>query len=116
MFESDMHEGINHCIKIADHEPRIVKALVQFIYTGSVPVKREELVPLMMLADKYEVESLCLLCANMLIEQIDKDVITGVIKNIRPFADRESFKPIIVKLRDILVQKKDLLDIVITSL
>jgi len=113
MLESDMCEGLDNRIRISDAEPHIVKMLVQFIYIGSAPIKIEELAPLMVLADKYELEDLSLLTATRLIEQMSEDTVVEVVKHIRPFMERQTFEPVVSKLRKALIESKGMLDMII---
>mmetsp|Transcript_91096 Transcript_91096/g.253647 ORF Transcript_91096/g.253647 Transcript_91096/m.253647 type:complete len:286 (+) Transcript_91096:72-929(+) len=115
MFESNMREGLENCINITDAEPHIVKLFLQFIYIGTIPIKHEDLVPLMVLADKYEMEDLCQMTATRVVEQIDENNVIDVVKQLRPFLERPSFQPVVGKLRDTLIKEKGLLDIIIKS-
>lgn len=119
MFESEMREGIEHRIDIPDADPQIARAMVQFLYTGCLGIESNMLSPMVAIADKYQLEELCMLCATRLVDTIDKDSAFATLKRLRPFEDRESFKPLGKKMRTSILEvfeKDDLLDIIIDKL
>mmetsp|Transcript_123123 Transcript_123123/g.218053 ORF Transcript_123123/g.218053 Transcript_123123/m.218053 type:complete len:285 (+) Transcript_123123:212-1066(+) len=115
MFESDMREGREQQVQISDFDPGIVKALVKFIYIGSVPLKTDELPSMMMIADQYGLEELSSWCALALAQQASKETVADVARQLKPFADKDKFQPAFAQLRNILKNNDDMLDALIKS-
>ncbi|XP_047084810.1 BTB/POZ and MATH domain-containing protein 1-like [Lolium rigidum] len=74
---------MNHgaCIRISGMEARVFKAMLQFIYTDSLPDMEEDDVVLMtqhliVAAKKYNLERLKLVCAEKLCNYMDMDFLT----------------------------------------
>jgi speckle-type POZ protein len=69
------------CIMIEDIQPAIFKAMLDFIYTDSLPAmdaldadEKDAMVKhLLVAADKYAVERMKLMCASILCERLDEE-------------------------------------------
>ena len=64
MLDADMIEGKSQCININDAEPDVIKAMVEFAYTGLLEVKAEHVAPLLIQADVYQMDALMRACAG----------------------------------------------------
>merc|ERR1712217_615128 len=99
MVEAAMQEGIQKHIVISDAEPEIVRKMICFMYTGCCKCHGLDLVPLMGIADKYDVQELCTLCAARLVETIDEHNVVPAVRQLRLFAARKDFQPYLSKLK-----------------
>merc|ERR1712222_255403 len=54
MFDTEMKEGIDHCITLNDVNPAAVKVMMDFIYTGELVIENEDIVDLIAIADCYQ--------------------------------------------------------------
>ena len=72
MFTQDFIESRTRVVEIKDTKPQVFKQLLQYIYTGKAPeIEREGMAhELIVVADKYGVESLKEECANVLIKNL----------------------------------------------
>lgn len=126
MFESDMIEKSTSKVKIIDIEPKIFKLLLSFMYSRQLDCQdTEELLKLIIAADKYEVKSLVNLCgyriSNKLIvdnviealiiadrvrdNYFKKDCMDFIINNKEKVTSTENFKSILVESRaDLLAE------------
>lgn len=84
MFNCDMKEKHEGIVKIKDIEPATFKLLLEFIYKGQIVTeddsennsKKNEAVnwsELLLAADKYDIQSLKLICAKKLAENLNTD-------------------------------------------
>eukprot|EP00427_Karlodinium_veneficum_P043684 CAMPEP_0169267172 /NCGR_PEP_ID=MMETSP1016-20121227/46922_1 /TAXON_ID=342587 /ORGANISM="Karlodinium micrum, Strain CCMP2283" /LENGTH=109 /DNA_ID=CAMNT_0009351393 /DNA_START=325 /DNA_END=654 /DNA_ORIENTATION=- len=81
-----MREAREACISIDDANPDAVEALLQFLYTKSVPdaVDVSELLPL---AHRFECGQLLDDCADRILEDLNTDNVAKIVNSLRPFAD-----------------------------
>ncbi|XP_065207934.1 speckle-type POZ protein-like [Planococcus citri] len=78
MFKHDMEENQLNIVDIPDMKPEVFKAFLQYLYTDKTPdpgMARELLVA----AEKYDVNSLKLLCEEMLLEDLSEENATDVL-------------------------------------
>ena len=67
MFKHDgFKEQQENFVQITDHDPKVVKEMLKFIYTGEVPELKEKAHDLFCIADKYQLERLKQLCEKQL--------------------------------------------------
>lgn len=115
MFDSDMREGVEQRIEISDATPVIVQNMLEFMYTGKTHIKRQDLIPILAIADKYEIEELCIICGKLAIEHMDTDMAVAVVRTLRLIAGRARLS-LIQQLKNKLKSNDDLLDAVIMGL
>ena len=64
------HDGFKeqqeNFVRITDHDPKVVKEMLKFIYTGEAPELKEKAHDLFCIADKYQLERLKQLCEKQL--------------------------------------------------
>ena len=71
MFKHDgFKEQQENFVQIMDHDPKVVKEMLKFIYTGEVPELKEMVHDLFFIADKYQLERLKQLCEKQLWKDI----------------------------------------------
>ena len=76
MFEADMNEKQSGVIEVSDITPEAMSDLVTYLYTGTTPDMKSELLEV---ADKYQLTRLLTICENELSDNI-KD--TNVVKTL----------------------------------
>ncbi|KAF8722844.1 hypothetical protein HU200_021974 [Digitaria exilis] len=79
-----MKEGTSNCVNIEDMEPRVLKAVLQFIYTDMLPEvsKKEEAAMsqhLLEAADRFNLQRLRLLCEDKLCGCIDTSSVVNTL-------------------------------------
>jgi hypothetical protein len=78
MFQADMVEKTSGIIEMTDITPAVLSDLVAYLYTGSAPNISTQARELLMVADKYEIHRLLLMCENELTMGIDADNVMDV--------------------------------------
>ena len=72
MFKHDgFKEQQENFVQIMDHDPKVVKEMLKFIYTGEAPKLKEMVHDLFCIADQYQIERLKQLCEKQLWKDID---------------------------------------------
>ena len=72
MFKHDgFKEQQENLVRITDHDPKAVKEMLKFIYTGEAPKLKEMVHDLFCIADQYQIERLKQLCEKQLWKDID---------------------------------------------
>ncbi|XP_059132290.1 speckle-type POZ protein-like [Peromyscus eremicus] len=66
MFEHDMEESKRNRLEIHDVEPRVFKAMMDFIYTGTAPDLDSVAAAMLAAADRYGLERLKVMCEDAL--------------------------------------------------
>jgi hypothetical protein len=79
MFQADMVEKTSGIIEMTDITPAVLSDLVAYLYTGSAPNISTQARELLMVADKYEIHRLLLMCENELTMGIDADNVMDVL-------------------------------------
>ncbi|KAG8192268.1 hypothetical protein JTE90_002095 [Oedothorax gibbosus] len=80
-FEQDMIEKRTGEIVISDFEPKIVSALLTYLYTNTVEdLTIEEFRQLFTIADKYDVGSLMDRCTTLLLRNLDNETVCKTLK------------------------------------
>ena len=76
MFEHDMTESSSRIVVVNDIEPKVIRQLLRFLYTGDAPeVEDDEIMveQLFIAADKYQVDTLKDWCDSLLSKQINEE-------------------------------------------
>ena len=68
-------QGQNRKVDVVDMEPVVFKQLLLFLYTGTAPEHRHDTItePLFLAADKYQIESLKMICEESLMASLTLD-------------------------------------------
>jgi len=68
-------KGLQSAISINEgqHSAKTVKQLLEYVYTAKFPDAAEDVIPLLRIADMYQVASLCIHCINILSAMINPD-------------------------------------------
>uniref|UniRef100_A0A6V7I8D3 BTB domain-containing protein n=1 Tax=Bracon brevicornis TaxID=1563983 RepID=A0A6V7I8D3_9HYME len=69
-FSEELNDGI---VEIGDFEPKVVEAMLHFIYTGDKSVVEENAQDLLSAADKFGIEALKAECENILLANLTED-------------------------------------------
>ncbi|CAG9817046.1 unnamed protein product [Phaedon cochleariae] len=75
---SGMREAIDRKIVVHDTSPHLFKILLEYLYSGRLDrntLSTEQLVELLLLGDRYEMDSLKQTCEYMLVRSIDSEVV-----------------------------------------
>ena len=103
MFEADMNEKQSGVIEVSDITPEAMSDLVTYLYTGTTPDMKSELLEV---ADKYQLTRLLTICENELRNSIKK---TNVVKTLiladlhgRPALKRACFQFIRLNSAEVL--------------
>ncbi len=70
MFEHNMEENAKNQVTIEGHRADVVREMLTYIYTGSVPNLKKMTEPLFSIADMYALEELKLLCERELAKRL----------------------------------------------
>lgn len=74
MFDLDMAEKKDGRVEISDIEPNIFKLFLRFVYCGKLETKNtDDLLKVIVAADKYSVKSLVTICGHRLIDNLSID-------------------------------------------
>ncbi|KQJ96779.1 BTB/POZ and MATH domain-containing protein 1 [Brachypodium distachyon] len=90
LFGSMKEGDINDLVRIDDMEAQVFKALLCFVYTGSLPEMKEEddeeamYHHLLVTADKYNMERLKLICEEKLCKYIDVGTVVNILALAEP--------------------------------
>lgn len=89
-FTGRMREANDAVFEIRECEcPQAVSALLEFMYKGVLPsVNTATLIALLPLAAQYEVEELCTITAELLVDTVSVQNARDVVKILRPFHER----------------------------
>jgi len=79
MFEHEMKESTDGIVDIVDTNPEIFKLFLEYCYTSVLPVMQDKDVgQLVILADKYQVESLTVQCLRYLCSTLTQENVVDV--------------------------------------
>eukprot|EP00930_Biecheleria_cincta_P072873 TRINITY_DN60214_c0_g1_i1.p1 TRINITY_DN60214_c0_g1~~TRINITY_DN60214_c0_g1_i1.p1 ORF type:complete len:291 (-),score=42.67 TRINITY_DN60214_c0_g1_i1:229-1101(-) len=109
MLKSEMQEGRLKQVVIHDAEPRVVEALLKFMYTGECILDADIVLPLLGLADCYQIDDLVKICAKSALERATVDRIVPITRSLRAVCGREELEWIIAALIDIVSDDRALL-------
>ena len=70
MFENNMTEATSNCIEISDMDPKVVKEMLKYIYTGNAPEVGKMADKLLQAADKYDLKQLKAMCERELTSRL----------------------------------------------
>jgi len=73
MFEHELTESLEKCVKMKDVEAKVFKEMLRFFYTGQVDNFMEIGTRLYEMADRYLADSLKDYCVRGLIRGVNKD-------------------------------------------
>ena len=79
MLESDMKEKNEAVVEIADIAPAVMEDFLAYLYTGSPPNIKNFAKELLLVADKYDIMRLRLLCENELKMGLTVETVTSVL-------------------------------------
>ena len=107
MLATEMSEGVERCIKL-DTKKEVIKAMVEFIYTGSLSIEKEDVPDLITIADCYQISDLLVASSNHALEVMDASIVAQVTRSMRVLADKPEGKPIFDMLLEKLKDNDDL--------
>jgi len=70
MLKSGLKESKDGVVKIDDVPLHLMKEILRFVYTDKVEDMEKNAVQLLILADKYDIEDLAVVCENYLLEKL----------------------------------------------
>merc|ERR1711865_601642 len=98
MLKSGFRESTEQRIDIGESQPGAVQAMVKFIYTGELESKDEDMVPLLKLADRYDIQALALICVERALLKLDANNVVDVVRAARAFSGKEGFNDCWLKI------------------
>mmetsp|Transcript_88070 Transcript_88070/g.189025 ORF Transcript_88070/g.189025 Transcript_88070/m.189025 type:complete len:295 (+) Transcript_88070:54-938(+) len=108
-LSSCMSEGKTGHLEILDSEPNVVKAMLSFLYTGSIDAGVEDYAKLLALADRYGIDSLVQTCVRSLWEKLSPDNIIAVNRAVRSLKEKPEFADLFSKLQEKIREEPELL-------
>eukprot|EP00415_Alexandrium_ostenfeldii_P004843 UN4843 len=89
-------EAAQRRVEVGEADPSTVMAMACFMYTGKVAVQNDGLIPLLSLADRYDVQPLALACATRLTsaDELTVDNVVGVVRAMRSFIAKDGFREV----------------------
>ncbi|XP_071033404.1 speckle-type POZ protein B-like [Parasteatoda tepidariorum] len=92
MFDQEMIEEKKDIIDMPDVDPEILKIFLEFLYTGTIEeFEYDKVLKLLIVADKYQVSSLCDLCSLFLVSQLTVENVCEVMR-LADMINNESLK------------------------
>jgi hypothetical protein len=92
MLMTDMVEGLQKKVVLLDVEPKVAKAFLQFLYINEFPMEMDIVVPLLGLADFYQVDGLAELCAEAALELATADSLVSFARSLKPFREKKGLR------------------------
>jgi hypothetical protein len=92
MLDSGMKEAEQHRIVVSDSEPSVVKAMLDFAYTGVLAEETGDIDAILRLADYYQIEKLVALCADRAVESVNHSNVVAVVRAFRSLRHRPDMK------------------------
>jgi len=109
-------EGCSNRYELKGSKVAVVKSMVEFMYTGSLPESSADLVELLCLADQYQVEDLVQRCAKLLIEQICPQNVVALTRAVKGFKSQPNFVPLWKEIQKMIKGDDQLLELVMDYL
>lgn len=74
MFTGNLVESVQDKIDITDVEPDVFEAILQFVYSGQLPIDYDDITKdLLIAADKYNLQKVVTQCEQVLCQNVNKD-------------------------------------------
>ena len=109
-LESAMRESQDRELEVKDVEPSAMKAMLQFIYTGTVNADVAVLASVLILADRYDVKGLGEVAANQIIEKVDANSVLLISQRLKTLKNSLAVKPVWDALRERIKSDNQLMD------
>lgn len=97
MFEHEMLENKKNVVEISDVHPEIMAEVLRFIYADKVNNIKETAADLLVVADKYQLESLRLMCEEILVEKLNIDNVAEMLKIVDRYASCRRLRDSVMK-------------------
>ena len=89
MLNNDMVENTTGVIKIMDFEHNVVEAMVRYIYSGKIDDRFSDWRALLLIGDKYEIQSLVEFCRHKLVKAISCENVLELAVFAETYSDME---------------------------
>ena len=109
-------EGCSKRYELEGTEVAIVKSMVEFLYTGSLAESCDDLVELLCLADKYQVEDLMQKCVRLLIGQFGPQNVVAITRAVKGQKTQSKFFPLWQEIKNKIKEDDKLMDVVMDYL
>ncbi|OXU30766.1 hypothetical protein TSAR_013232 [Trichomalopsis sarcophagae] len=80
MFEHDMLENKENIVEITDVDAETMAEVLRFIYAGKIKDIEKSAVDLLVLADKYQIETLRIMCEGAMVKNLNTNNVTDILK------------------------------------
>eukprot|EP00928_Gymnodinium_smaydae_P023410 TRINITY_DN19338_c0_g1_i1.p1 TRINITY_DN19338_c0_g1~~TRINITY_DN19338_c0_g1_i1.p1 ORF type:complete len:308 (-),score=29.33 TRINITY_DN19338_c0_g1_i1:81-941(-) len=108
-------ESSSNRYEIKNAEPAVVKSMLEFMYTGSLP-DSSNLVDILCLADQYALEELVRHCSTLLIDNIGPDNVATVTRALKGFKGQAKFEGLWKRVMERVKSDDKLLELVLETL
>lgn len=106
----NMSEAASAKLEIQGASSASVSAMLEFVYTGKLPTEFQDHLELLVLADRYCLDSLIKECAQLLIQSIMPETVGPIIRILKSRKGSPDLKHLYEQLQEIISKDKTLLD------
>lgn len=106
----NMSEAASAKLEIQGASSASVSAMLEFVYTGKLPTKFQDHLELLVLADRYCLDSLIKECAQLLIQSIMPETVGPITRILKCRKGSPDLKHLYEQLQEIISKDKTLLD------
>ena len=80
MFENDMVEAASNCVEIRHMDPKVIKEMLRYMYTGSAPEVDKMADALLQAANRYDLKQLKAMCERQLTSRLTVENVADTCK------------------------------------
>jgi hypothetical protein len=91
MLVSGKRESTEQRIEVGEAPPGAVEALAKFTYTGALESEGDEVIQVLMLADRYDIQPLACACVQRILPRLNADNVVDVVRAARPLSEKKDF-------------------------
>ncbi|GFY69482.1 TD and POZ domain-containing protein 4 [Trichonephila inaurata madagascariensis] len=80
MFKHNLKENLTNCLEINDLSPEVVKAMINYIYSGKIEdLNLEMAIQLYPAAEKYDIQDLKKICVNFIVSHLTEENVCDIL-------------------------------------
>ena len=92
LTSKDWTENKKNLFQINDHDPAVVKQMLEFVYSNRIPDGTECSVELLVIADQFNLQGLIQLCESEISKKVTCQSVTDILRGIHKVADAKHLK------------------------